>query len=192
MSTRNVKMNSVTFGNSKIKYKVKKSSRRNTSQITVNRLGVQVISPSNKNHKQIETLVKKHVKWIYKKQLLVKEEKFSQLTFEHGSKLPFLGKNYLLDVRETKKTIGGEHMRKCYRMKFEEIDFKDLKKGDVFRLKDPNNEYETGRELYYALEDYGKNTIGDGPMINSESMTLVRSLAPNRFSWMEDTPKESK
>ena len=97
-------MNSVTFGNSKIKYRVKKTPRRKTTQIMVDRSGVQVISPSKKNEKQIEELVKTHSKWIYKKQLLAKEEKLVKITFENGSRLPFLGKNYLLEVKKTKST----------------------------------------------------------------------------------------
>ena len=104
MSTRREKMNSTTFGNSKIRYRVKKSSRRNTTQITVNRLGVEIRTPSKKSQKQIDSLVQKNAKWIFKKQLLAKEEKPFKLTFEHGSRLPFFGRNYLLDVKETKKS----------------------------------------------------------------------------------------
>lgn len=97
-------MNSISFGNSVIQYKIKKSSRRKTSQITVNSLGVQIISPSKKSEKQIKNLVQKNAKWIYKKQLLAKEEKQFKITYEHGSKLPFFGKNYFLDVKATKKS----------------------------------------------------------------------------------------
>lgn len=97
-------MNSTTFGNSKIKYRVKKSSRRNTTQIVVNRMGVEITTPSKKSQKQITELVQKNAKWIYKKQLLAKEEKPFKLTFEHGSRLPFFGRNYLLDVKQTKKS----------------------------------------------------------------------------------------
>ena len=96
-------MNSTTFGNSKIKYNVKKSSRRLTTQITVNNLGVQITTPSKKTQKQIDIIVQKNAKWIYKKQLLAKEEKKFKITFEHGSRLPFFGKNYFLDVKETQK-----------------------------------------------------------------------------------------
>ena len=95
-------MNSVTFGNSKIKYRVKKTPRRKTSQIMVDRVGVQVISPSKKSVKQIENLVRTHSKWIYKKQLLVKREKRVEITFENGSRLPYLGKNYLLEIKKSK------------------------------------------------------------------------------------------
>jgi predicted metal-dependent hydrolase len=98
------KMNSITFGNSKIKYRIKKSPIRDTTQITVNNLGVQVTTPSKKTQKQIDTLIQKHAKWIYTKQLLAKEEIKFKFTFVHGSRLPFFGKNYFLDVKETKKS----------------------------------------------------------------------------------------
>jgi len=97
-------MNSTTFGKTKIKYRVKKSSRRNTTQIVVNKMGVEITTPSKKSQKQITELVQKNAKWIYKKQLLAKEEKPFKLTFEQGSRLPFFGRNYLLDVKETKKS----------------------------------------------------------------------------------------
>ena len=104
MSTRREKMNSITFGNSKIKYRVKKSSRRKTTQIVVNRMDVEITTPFKKSEKQITELVQKNAKWIYKKQLLANEEKPFKLAFEHGSRLPFFGRNYLLDVKETKKS----------------------------------------------------------------------------------------
>lgn len=97
-------MNSIPFGHSVIQYNVRKSPRRKTTQIVVNHLGVQVISPSKKSEKQIENLMQKHAGWIFKKQLLAKEEKHFKITFEHGSRLPFFGKNYFLDVKETKKS----------------------------------------------------------------------------------------
>ena len=65
MSTRREKMNSITFGNSKIKYRVKKSSRRKTTQIVVNRMDVEITTPFKKSEKQITELVQKNAKWIY-------------------------------------------------------------------------------------------------------------------------------
>lgn len=96
-------MSTIYFGKSKIRYKVKSSSRK-TSEILVNRTGVQVLVPNKKSQKQIQSLVQRNARWIYKKQLLTKEEKSTKLTFEHGSRLPFFGRNYLLDLKETKKT----------------------------------------------------------------------------------------
>ena len=98
-------MNSVNFGNSKIRYKVKKSSRRKTTQINVSRSGVQVITCAQKNHKQIENLVKTHSKWIYKKQLMINKEPNAKISYLNGTRLPYLGKNYHLVI---KKTNGKE------------------------------------------------------------------------------------
>ena len=98
-------MNSIIFGSSKIKYKINKSSRRcNTTQITVDSLGVRVTTHAKKSQKQIQDLMQKNAKWIFKKQLLAKEERVFKLTFEHGTRLPFFGRNYLLDIKETRKS----------------------------------------------------------------------------------------
>lgn len=96
-------MNSIRFGNSKITYKVRKTKRR-TTEIVVDTSGIEILTSEQKSHNDIQNLVKKHSRWIFKKQLLSKEEKKFKITFEHGSRLPFFGKNYLLDVKVTKKS----------------------------------------------------------------------------------------
>ena len=102
MYTRLGKMNSVTFGNSTIRYRVKKSPRRKTTQILVDRSGVQVISPSKMSENRIKELVRKNSKWIYKKQLWAKEESNAKLLFKDGSRVPYMGRMYLLKVKEAK------------------------------------------------------------------------------------------
>jgi len=97
-------LNSVKFGKSNIRYRIQKSSRRKTTEILVGRTGVQILTSKKKSQHQINNLVQKHARWIFKKRLLAKEEKRVKITFENGSRLPFLGKNYLLDVKQTKKT----------------------------------------------------------------------------------------
>ena len=89
-------MSHIQFGNSKIKYTVIRSNRRKTSEIIVSKSGVDVLSPMNKNDTQIKKLVKSHSKWIYQKQLRVMEESNEKNTYVHNSKLPYLGKKYLL------------------------------------------------------------------------------------------------
>jgi len=96
-------MNSVRFGNSQITYKVRKTKRR-TTEIVVDTSGIEILTSEQKSHNDIQNLVKKHSRWIFKKQLLSKEEKKFNITFEHGSRLPFYGKNYILDVKMTKKS----------------------------------------------------------------------------------------
>jgi len=95
-------MNYTKFGNSKIKYGVKKSKRRKTSEIVVSKSGVNIIVPLLKPEDQIKYIIKKHARWIYRKQLQAKEEKQDQNSFQSGSQLPYLGKRYELVIKNTK------------------------------------------------------------------------------------------
>ena len=95
-------MNSVSFGNSIIKYNVKRVTNRKTTQIFVDKLGVQIISPSNITQKQIKDIVVKNSKWIYSKQIWANKQSDLKITFKQGTGLPYLGKNYLLKITESK------------------------------------------------------------------------------------------
>lgn len=88
-------MSTIQFGNSQIKYKVKKSNRK-TTEIVVSRNGVEVLSPTTKSSKEIKKLVKSHSRWIYRKKLWAQEENPHNLTYRNGSHLPYLGVNYPL------------------------------------------------------------------------------------------------
>lgn len=94
-------MNSISFGNSTIKYNVKRVTNRKTTQIFVDKLGVQIISPSNTTQKQIKDIVVKNSKWIYSKQLWANKQNDLKITFKQGTELPYLGKNYLLKIKES-------------------------------------------------------------------------------------------
>ena len=61
-------MNSIRFGNSQITYKIRRT-KRTTTQIVVDNFGVKILTSEQKSQKQIQHLVKKHSKWIYKKKL---------------------------------------------------------------------------------------------------------------------------
>ena len=95
-------MNSIPFGNSKIKYNVKRVTNRKTTQILVDKLGVQIISSSDKTQKEIKDIVVKNSKWIYSKQLWANKQSDMKITFKQGTRLPYLGKNYLLKIKESK------------------------------------------------------------------------------------------
>jgi len=95
-------LNSVKFGKSNIRYRIQKSSKRKTTEILVDRTGVQVLSPKQKSSNQINGFIQKHAKWIYRKQLVAKEEKIEKISYQNGTRLPYLGKNYLLEVKEVK------------------------------------------------------------------------------------------
>jgi len=94
-------MNSVTFGNSIIKYNVKRVTNRKTTQIFVDKLGVQIISPSKTTQKEIKDIVIKNSKWIYSKQLWANKQSDMKISFKQGTRLPYLGKNYLLKIKES-------------------------------------------------------------------------------------------
>jgi predicted metal-dependent hydrolase len=95
-------MNSIPFGNSKIKYNVKRVTNRKTTQIFVDKLGVQIILSSDKTQKEIKDIVIKNSKWIYSKQIWANKQNDKKITFKQGTKLPYLGKNYLLKIKESK------------------------------------------------------------------------------------------
>jgi predicted metal-dependent hydrolase len=94
-------MNSIKFGNSQITYKVHKTKRK-TTEIVVDTSGVKILTSEQKSHNDIQKLVKKNSKWIYSKQIWANTQNNLKITFKQGDKLPYLGKNYLLKIKESK------------------------------------------------------------------------------------------
>jgi len=94
-------MNSIKFGNSQITYKVHKTKRR-TTEIVVDTSGIEILTSEQKSHSEIQKLVKKNSKWIFRKQLWANKQNDLKITFKQGTKIPYLGKNYLLKITETK------------------------------------------------------------------------------------------
>ena len=91
------------YGNSTINYTVIKSGRRRkTLEIIIKKDGkVTVRAPFDKSISDIEGFIQKNAKWILKKQLEYKNETPRQImnpTYEEGSTLPYLGKNYPLKI----------------------------------------------------------------------------------------------
>ncbi len=72
------------FGYTTIPYKIIKTNRRKTSQITVGKNGVMVRVPLTKSDKEIISIVKTKAQWIYTK----------QLEFENLSKRHIISKKY--------------------------------------------------------------------------------------------------
>ncbi|MCV0401225.1 MAG: M48 family metallopeptidase [Nitrosopumilus sp.] len=93
-------MNYVTLGKTKIPYKVIQSKRR-TTEILVDKSGVQVLTSKTKNDKTIHDTIQNHSRWIFKKQLQLRDYIPSQITFKHKSKLPHLGKWYFLEIKKS-------------------------------------------------------------------------------------------
>lgn len=88
------------FGKTKIPYNViRRASRRQTEIVITERL-VQVLAPEDKSDEEIRKIVKSNSRWIYKKRLHIREKQTNSksLTYSHGSKLPYLGKAYKLEL----------------------------------------------------------------------------------------------
>jgi predicted metal-dependent hydrolase len=90
----------VQFGSSTISYSIIKSRRVKTSEIIVESDKVVVRVPFNKPVSDIHEIVKKKANWIIKKQLEYKRlnPQIIKATFQHGSTLSYLGKNYPLKI----------------------------------------------------------------------------------------------
>jgi len=110
-------MNSVQFGKSRINYNIKRSKRRKTTEIVVSKTGVNVLTTPKKPDAKINELVKSHSRWIFKKKLRVKEEMPIKILYEHNSKLPYLGMNYPLLIKETKQKRSFEFSKKKFIVK---------------------------------------------------------------------------
>ena len=93
-------MNYVTIGKTKIPYRVVQSKRK-TTEILVDKSGVQVLTSKAKNDKTIHDSIQNHSKWIFKKQLQLRDYVPSQITFKHKSKLPYLGKWHMLEISKS-------------------------------------------------------------------------------------------
>ena len=93
-------MNYVTLGKTKIPYKIIQSKRR-TTEILVDKSGVQVLTSNTKNNKIIHDTIQNHSRWIFKKQLQLQDYTLAKITFKNKSKLPYLGKWYLLEITKS-------------------------------------------------------------------------------------------
>jgi len=96
-------MNEIKFGKSTIKYRIKRSRRRKTTQIIVTKTGVNVLTIKEKTDRQISSLMQKNAKWVFRKRLQLREQKPNKITYQNNSRLPYLGKNYPLKIKIAKK-----------------------------------------------------------------------------------------
>ena len=93
-------MNYITIGKTKIPYTVVQSKRK-TTEILVDEFGVQVLTSKAKNDKSIHDSIQNHSKWIFKKQLQLRDHIIYQMTFKNKSKLPYFGKWHLLEITKS-------------------------------------------------------------------------------------------
>ena len=99
----------IKFGKSTIQYNLIKTKRSKTSQISVDKDNVIVRVPTDKPISEIKDILKGKSKWIFKKQLELKNQKSSIVkpTFSRNSTVPYLGKNCILKINleQKKKSV---------------------------------------------------------------------------------------
>src|SRR5437588_3338388 len=90
----------IQYGSSVIGYSIIKSRRVKTSEIIVESDKIVVRVPFTKPVSEIREIIQKKANWILKKQLEYKgfNPQIIKATFQHGSTLPYLGKNYPLKI----------------------------------------------------------------------------------------------
>jgi predicted metal-dependent hydrolase len=98
------------YGNSTIEYSVIRSKRVKTSEISVDDDKVIIRTPFGKPLPEIEKTIEEKASWILKKQLEHKGviPEIIKPSFEDGSTLPYLGKNYRIKVSRGRGEEGEE------------------------------------------------------------------------------------
>lgn len=99
-------MPTLLHGHDTIHYKIIRSNRIKTSEILVDAHQVIVRSPQDKPLAEIKAIIKEKAEWIVTKQreYRIQNSEISKPSFEHGSTLPYLGKNYKLQILTGSKT----------------------------------------------------------------------------------------
>jgi len=100
----------VRFGRSRIHYDIIKSPfRKKIEIVVVGKKSINVLAPEIKGDNEIRKIVKSNSRWIFKKQLSLEENKKKKSTYVNGSKLLYLGREYLLHVARTKINANIEN-----------------------------------------------------------------------------------
>jgi predicted metal-dependent hydrolase len=89
------------YGDQKIEYNLVRSKRRKTSELIVDGNEITLRIPFNKSIRDAERIVGRKIKWVVRKQKEYREQipEISKPYFSHGSTLPYLGKNYVIQIR---------------------------------------------------------------------------------------------
>jgi predicted metal-dependent hydrolase len=105
----------IQYGTITIPYHIIKSKRIKTSEIIVESDKVTIRTPLNKSQSDIEGIISGKASWILKKQKEYKETipHVIKSTYEEGSTLPYLGRNYPLRIATNQsedniKFVDGE------------------------------------------------------------------------------------
>jgi predicted metal-dependent hydrolase len=85
------------------------SKRRSKTEIIVlDNIKVKVLAPTEKPIDKIHQIVKLNSKWIFQKQIRLCQHKNTKLMYSDGSILPYLGREYLLQVLDSNGSNGHE------------------------------------------------------------------------------------
>ena len=95
----------IKYGNSRIVYSIKKSKRRKTSEIHVDKKSVEIIVPETKSLSEIKKMVEGKRNWIQQRQSQLRQEKPGP-TYQNNTTVPYLGKNYKLVIKLAQKSDG--------------------------------------------------------------------------------------
>ena len=95
----------IKYGNSIIVYSIKKSKRRKTSEIHVDKKSVEIIVPETKSLSEIKKMVEGKRNWILQRQSQLRQEKPGP-TYQNNTTVPYLGKNYKLVIKLAQKSDG--------------------------------------------------------------------------------------
>ena len=95
----------IKYGNSRIVYSIKKSKRRKTSEIHVDKKSVEIIVPETKSLSEIKKMVEGKRNWILQRQIQLRQEKPGP-TYQNNTTVPYLGKNYKLVIKLAQKSDG--------------------------------------------------------------------------------------
>lgn len=95
------------YGSSSIEYDLIRSKRVKTSEIIVDENNILVRTPFRKSQLEINKIVEDKARWILNKQREYREhkKKLSKPTFRKESKLPYLGRNYNLEIRPNQQGL---------------------------------------------------------------------------------------
>jgi len=95
----------IKYGNSRIVFSIKKSKRRKTSEIHVDKKSVEIIVPETKSLSEIKKMVEGKRNWILQRQSQLRQEKPGP-TYQNNTTVPYLGKNYKLVIKLAQKSDG--------------------------------------------------------------------------------------
>jgi len=95
----------IKYGNGRIVYSIKKSKRRKTSEIHVDKKSVEIIVPETKSLSEIKKMVEGKRNWILQRQSQLRQEKPGP-TYQNNTTVPYLGKNYKLVIKLAQKSDG--------------------------------------------------------------------------------------